>query len=90
MALNVQTEEGRNWLIDQLKKGIVEVTFKKVQSTETRTMNCTLQESALPVYERKTERDKKPNLEVLAVWDTDKKEWRSFRMDHIIKITYKG
>jgi hypothetical protein len=67
-----------------LKKNILSIKFKKQDGTE-RTMKCTLLEDMLPVYEKKTERVKKANENVLAVWDLDKEAFRSFKLDSLIE-----
>lgn len=81
------TTEGRSWLISHLRMGPVEVTFKKKDGTE-RIMNCSLQEGVVIPHEKKTDREKEPNLDVLPVWDLDKKEWRSFRLDSITQVKF--
>lgn len=81
-------EEGRKWLRDMLHTNSdVEVTFTKVDGTE-RVMRCTLVESLITPYEKKTERVREPNSEVLRVWDLEKQEWRGFRYDAIKKIAF--
>ena len=67
-------------LVERLERGEVIVTFTKKDGTE-RVMKCTLHEGVIPVIETKGAR--KPNDEVLAVWDMDKNAWRSFRLDSI-------
>ena len=47
-------------------------------------MICTLQESLTVPYEKKTDKQKPENDEVLAVWDIDKQAWRSFRVNTIL------
>lgn len=79
--------EFRNWLNDHLHYGPLTVTFKKKDGTE-RKMNCTLNESSLVAYEKKTDRVKEQNVEVCPVFDLDKKEWRSFRYDSITQIEF--
>ena len=77
----------RNELIHNLKGGTVSVIFKKVGVGRVegglRKMLCTLQEDVIP----KTTGKKKENKEVLVVWDLEKKDWRSFRIDSIKKVT---
>ena len=78
----------QDWLKSHLKMGAVELTFQKKDGTM-RIMNCTLEESKLPVYEKKTERTKTVSTESLSVRDLDKNEWRSFRYDSIQQIAFK-
>ena len=66
-----------------LKSHILDIKFTKIDGSE-RQMLCTLKESELPKLEAKEgKREKKPNENVLAVWDLDKKAFRSFRLDSI-------
>ena len=69
---------------DSVHKGICKVVFTKKNGDE-RIMHCTLQESMLPeqVDVEELIQKKKPNPDVLAVWDVEAKGWRSFRWDTI-------
>ena len=78
---------GRKWLIDILKSQPITVVFEK-SNGEHREMNCTLKESIVVPYVKKTDKEKKQDPEVLPVWDIDKNAWRSFRYDSIIKINF--
>lgn len=71
----------RKELIGKLKEGDVSVTFTKKDGTE-RVMKCTLKEDVVPSVES----SKKENVGVVVVWDTEKKSWRSFRMDSITNV----
>jgi hypothetical protein len=71
----------RKELISKLKEGDVSVTFTKKDGTE-RVMKCTLKEDVVPSVES----SKKENVGVVVVWDTEKKSWRSFRMDSITNV----
>ena len=54
-----------------------------------RTMKCTLQESAIPTYEKKTERVRTTSTdESISVVDLEKSEWRSFRYDSIKSVSF--
>ena len=66
----------------KLKHGPCEVVFTK-QNGEERKMVCTLEEGVVPSYEKKTERTKVPNENVMSVWDLDKNAWRSFTLDSV-------
>ena len=79
--------EEKNALRDHLKNGIVIVRFKKKDGTE-RNMKCTLKESFVPNYEKKSDRVKAVNEEVCSVFDLDKSEWRSFRYDSVISVRF--
>ncbi len=74
-------------VIDILHSNVAEVTFDK-QNGEERIMTCTLMESFVSPYLRKTERQKKQNESTIAAFDLNKKEWRSFRVDSIKAIVY--
>jgi len=78
---------GRKWLVDLLKSQPITVVFEKTNG-EHREMNCTLKDGVAIPYEKKTDKQKKHDSEVLPVWDIDKNAWRSFRYDSIIKINF--
>lgn len=82
-------QERRDLLTENLSKGITVVTFTKVDGT-IRTMPCTLNEALLPppkeVDLTKPPKAKKYNPEVMSVFCTDKQEWRSFRLENVIKF----
>ena len=77
----------RTWLGEHLAYGPVTVVFEKKDGT-LREMRCTLKD--VPQYERKTESEttRKKNDEVMSVYDMDKSEWRSFRIDSIKEIKF--
>ena len=87
-GMSLATQEGRQWLKSHLIMGPVTVVFTKKDGTERR-MHCTLQEGIVIPHENATERTKVENEEVLAVWDIDKKAWRSFRLDTIKIVQFK-
>jgi hypothetical protein len=72
----------RDTLIKNLEKKAMRITFTKVNGDE-RVMDCSLQEHLVPPTNPD---NRKENEEVLPVFDINKGEWRSFRMDSIIKI----
>jgi hypothetical protein len=72
----------RDTLIKNLQKKAMRITFTKVNGEE-RVMDCTLQEHFIPKTE---DSNRKENKEVLPVWDINKGEWRSFRLDSITDI----
>lgn len=80
-------DETRENVLQKLRTGEATVRFTKVDGTE-RTMRCTLQESQIPS-------DKLPKGEsqtssvagsAIRVFDLDKAEWRSFRVDSILSF----
>ena len=78
------------------------VEFTKVNG-ETRSMPCTLKAESIPdqtpashftntdnpVDFPHLKKEKKVNLDVMSVWCTDKKEWRSFRIANVISAKAK-
>lgn len=77
----------RDWVKSHLKYGPVMVTFLK-KDNSVRKMNCTLNETLVKDYEKKTERTKLISLETCPVFDIDKQEWRSFRWDSITGVEF--
>ena len=72
----------RETLIKNLQKKAMRITFTKVNGEE-RIMDCTLQEHMIPLTD---EKNRKENEEVLPVFDINKGEWRSIRLDSITNI----
>lgn len=70
--------------VKKLHEGICKVVFTKANG-DTRIMHCTLNESMLPeqVDLEEAVQKKKPNPDVLAVWDVENSGWRSFRWDSV-------
>lgn len=77
----------RTDVLDILHTCVAEVTFDKTNG-EKRVMVCTLKEDIVPQYEKTTSRKKKINNDVVAAFDLNKKEWRSFRLDSIKTMVY--
>ena len=77
----------RDELKSRLREGVCKVTFTKVDG-DTRIMHCTLNESMMPelVVAEAKEKPRKENLDVVAAWDIEKKDWRSFRLDSIVSF----
>lgn len=67
------------------------ITFDKKDGTE-RVMKCTLMKSLLPEQmdiEEKMDGDRVAgNPNVLAVWDLEKNDWRSFRIDSVKEMVF--
>ena len=72
-------------IMNMLNTGIVNVKFTKTDGTE-REMKCTLLNEIVKPHEKKTNREKKVNENIISVWDIDKEGWRSFRLDSIISV----
>jgi WYL_2, Sm-like SH3 beta-barrel fold len=82
----VDTETiSKSTIVNMLKNGVINVKFTKVDGSE-RVMRCTLVEAIIKPHEKKTDREKKVNEEVLSVWDIENEGWRSFRLDSVIEI----
>lgn len=75
----------RDEMISELRQKTCRVIFKKVNGEE-RDMQCTLQESILPTREI-SEKPKKANDSILAVFDVNKEAYRSFRVENVISFT---
>jgi hypothetical protein len=79
----------REILLKALKEHECTVTFTKVNG-ETRVMPCTLKEDIIP--KPPVDIASKSNIKrhevqgVVSVWCTDKKEWRSFRVDNVLDL----
>lgn len=81
--MDASLKELRDSLQQFLATEIVSVKFIKANGEE-RIMKCTLNPSLIKdTYEKKTERVKKENEEVVGVWDVEKQAWRSFRIDSV-------
>lgn len=82
-----------NWAKDSLsvflQENICKVLFTKVDGTE-RDMTCTLRSDLLPdkyiSLQEESSTTRPVNVNVLPVFDVDKREWRSFRVDSIIRV----
>ena len=72
----------RETLIKNLQQNAMRIIFTKVNGDE-RIMDCTLQEHIIP---ETSESNRKENEEVLPVFDINKGEWRSFRLDSVTNV----
>lgn len=72
----------RDWLLELLRQGEIEVTFTKTDGTQ-RVMACTLKEGVVVPHEKKTERVKEVNEDIIPVWDIEKQAWRSFKLSTV-------
>jgi len=76
--------EVRELITDTLKQNNVKVRFQKANKQK-RTLNGTLNLGSIP--KAKHPKGGKPeNPEVRTVFDIDKDEWRSFRIDSLISV----
>lgn len=83
-----EQDVARKWLVSHLKASDIEITFIKKDGTE-RLMKCTLKEEVVVPYEKKTDKVKEKNSDILSVWDIEKNAWRSFRWDSIKNVVLK-
>lgn len=72
-------------MVAMLKEGVFNVTFTKVDGTE-RQMRCTLASENIPAPAAKSGSTRAPNYTVIPVFDMDKADWRSFRVNSVISI----
>lgn len=75
----------REFLVENLRRNVCWVSFRKANG-EMRDMRCTLIPELMGQYEKKTERTKPVNELTLPVWDMDKNEFRSFRVDSVLNL----
>ena len=71
-------------MVEQLQEGAREIMFKKINGS-IRHMKCTLNPMLAPkiLEPAKTER---VNVNVIPVWDIEKNQWRSFRVDSVLQF----
>ena len=72
----------KNEIIDLARSNIILVTFTK-KNGETRTMKCSLKDEYIVGWVKESTLVRKPNNDVLPVWDLDINGWRSFRIDSV-------
>ena len=78
----LDSDKQRAYIKELLASDILKVLFTKVNG-DSREMYCTLQDEFVPEHKKYFSESKKNNLEVLAVFDMEKADWRSFRIDSI-------
>lgn len=83
----LEKDELRKWLTGVLRSSEVHLKFEKKDGS-IREMKATLKPDMVIEYEKKTDKEKVVNEEVLAVFDLDKQEWRSFRLESIKEINF--
>ena len=72
-----------NELIEALKKGIVVISFKKIDTNEIRVMPSTLNEDLMPKGSKIV--NISSESATIVVWSLDKNAWRDIRSDTIIE-----
>ncbi len=80
----LNADKQRDYLKLMLAEDILLVTFTK-KNGDSREMYCTLQDEFVPEHKKyfSENTSRKKSLEVLAAFDMEKADWRSFRMDSI-------
>ena len=81
----LDADKQRDYLKSMLAEDILRVTFTK-KNGDSREMYCTLQAEFIPEHKKYFSENtsiRKKSLEVLAAFDMEKADWRSFRMDSI-------
>ena len=79
----------KEWLTEALRGGVIGVEFTKIDGSK-RIMSCTLDEEIIPTdaLPKATGTPRAKSTDVLAVFDIDVGEWRSFRWDSITAVTF--
>jgi hypothetical protein len=86
--MNEWGETEKNWLKMLLREQNVIIEFEKKDGL-LRSMTCTLSENKIPAEKMPKGTGKVKSDEVLAVFDVEKDDWRSFRWDSIKRIEFK-
>jgi hypothetical protein len=81
-------ETEKNWLKSILREQNMTIEFEKKDGT-LRKLFCTLSENKIPAEKMPKGTGKAKSDEVLAVFDVEKDDWRSFRWDSIKRIEFK-
>ena len=76
-----------NKLIEALKKGVVIISFRKIDSGEIRVMPSTLNPELVPSSSRIS--NISSASDTIMVWSMDKEAWRDIRVNTIIKWSIK-
>lgn len=75
----------RNQMIEQLRERVCRVIFTKINGEE-RDMQCTLNMEMIP-EEKQPKTGKEYNEAVLRVFDVNKQEFRSFRVENVVSFS---
>jgi WYL_2, Sm-like SH3 beta-barrel fold len=75
----------RQQVLELLQAGACTVSFTKADGT-VRSMRATLEPHALPITHNNIPK-RSLSEHTVRVWDLDKQDWRSFRLDTIITIS---
>jgi hypothetical protein len=81
----------KKWLRSHLAFGPVTVVFTKKDGSE-RVMNCTTNSDIVPKVEVsesvEPKKERKPNDDVMPVYDIDSSAWKSFRWDSVKEVRF--
>ena len=81
--MEINREELKNKLLSQ----IALVKFTKQDGSD-REMFCTLLENKIPQEKKPKNVKKSENFDILSVFDLEKQDWRSFRVDSLKSIRF--
>lgn len=76
-------------LTKALSEQNADITFTKKDGTE-RVMKCTLRSGVAIPYEKKTDRTREGQPNILPVWDLEADGWRSVNLDTIKDVKFYG
>jgi hypothetical protein len=86
-AENTPKVDNKAFIKELLTTSVLRVQFTKKDGT-TRVMRCTLKPDSVVPYEKKTDRVKEPNPDILPVWDLDNNAWRSITISSIDTVEH--
>lgn len=75
----------RNTIIKNLFENVCVVSFVKKDGA-IRVMTCTSNPSLMPVYDKKTDKIRPPNQNIISTFDLNKMEYRSFIVENILDV----
>tara|TARA_B100000927_G_C16416902_1_gene449671 strand:+ start:670 stop:936 length:267 start_codon:yes stop_codon:yes gene_type:complete len=87
--MTIGTPYPRSEMVDMLRQKVCQVRFIKVNGEE-RDMQCTLKEDLIPGDKKPKDDDQgvQATIGVIKVFDVDKQDWRSFKVDNVTKFAY--
>jgi hypothetical protein len=79
----------RSEMVDMLRNGVCQVKFIKVNGEE-RLMQATLKEDLIPADKKPKDDDNgvQATIGVIRCLDTEKSEWRSFKVENVLKFSH--
>tara|TARA_B100000287_G_scaffold257047_2_gene241674 strand:+ start:1081 stop:1353 length:273 start_codon:yes stop_codon:yes gene_type:complete len=79
----------REEMVEMLRTKVCQVRFIKVNGEE-RNMTCTLKADQIPGDKKPKDDDNgvQATIGVIKVFDTEKQDWRSFRVDSVTRFMY--